>query len=173
MPRTARIRCPTDAMLNRILTFGFIALLAGCTLGAGLTPKPPAGGTNAITGGEIATTSLEAPTPVAPETKPRPRPSAASPATPKAEPPPPAPAPPPLPPEAIACAKKGDTWLPSGKGGMACVHYTRDSGKECRKQSQCEGLCLARSGTCAPVKPLFGCNEIFQDNGAMVTLCID
>jgi hypothetical protein len=161
-------------MQKRILMLGLVALLAGCTLTASPTEKPPAAATNPIIGGEISTTSLEAAKPAAPTTKPRPRPTTAAPAAaPAAEPPPEPPQPPPLPPEAVACAKKGDKWLPSGKGGMSCIHFTRDSGKECRKQSQCEGLCLARSGTCAPVTPLFGCNEIFQDNGVMVTLCID
>jgi hypothetical protein len=54
-----------------------------------------------------------------------------------------------------------------------CVFTTRDGGKQCNRESQCEGVCLARSGTCSPVKPLLGCNEILQDNGARVTLCIE
>lgn len=74
----------------------------------------------------------------------------------------------------IACVKKGGSWVTAGKSGAkTCVRVTRDSGKQCSRQSQCEGLCLARSGSCAPIMPLFGCNEIFQDNGQRVTLCID
>ncbi len=74
----------------------------------------------------------------------------------------------------IACERKGQIWSQVGKGALsACLQRTRDSGKRCTKESQCEGQCLARSGTCAPIKPLLGCNEVLQENGARVTLCID
>jgi hypothetical protein len=76
--------------------------------------------------------------------------------------------------EQITCEKRGGTWGAAGKsGGKTCIKQTRDGGKECSKQSNCESVCLARSRTCAPVKPLFGCNEILQDDGRRVTLCID
>ena len=55
----------------------------------------------------------------------------------------------------------------------ALLVRTRDGGKSCKRERDCEGLCLARSRTCAPIQPLFGCNDILQDNGVMVTLCID
>lgn len=74
----------------------------------------------------------------------------------------------------LACEKKKGRWSKIGKGeARACIFQTRDSGKRCERESQCESVCLARSGTCAPFKPLFGCNEILQDNGARVTLCLD
>ncbi len=74
----------------------------------------------------------------------------------------------------IACEKKNGRWSGIGKGNVrACVFQTRDGGKRCERESQCEGVCLARSGTCSPLKPLYGCNEILQDNGARVTLCLD
>ena len=74
----------------------------------------------------------------------------------------------------LACEKKRGKWAKVGKGkGRACVFQTRDAGKRCERESQCEGVCLARSGTCSPLKPLYGCNEILQDNGARVTLCLD
>ena len=74
----------------------------------------------------------------------------------------------------IACEKKRGNWSKVGKGNLkACVFQTRDGGKQCSKESQCEGVCLARSGSCSPIKPLFGCNEILQDDGRRVTLCID
>ena len=77
-------------------------------------------------------------------------------------------------PEQLQCERKGGTWARAGKSAArTCVKQTRDGGKQCSKGSQCEGLCLARSGTCAPLAPLFGCNEIFQDDGRRVTLCID
>lgn len=74
----------------------------------------------------------------------------------------------------LACEKKKGRWSKIGKGeARACIFQTRDAGKRCDRESQCESACLARSGTCAPFKPLFGCNEILQDNGMRVTQCLD
>lgn len=85
-----------------------------------------------------------------------------------------APPPPPQSPEEIACARKGGTYSSAGSsGGKACVKPTRDGGKRCRKESDCEGVCLARSNTCSPIAPMFGCNDILQNDGRQVTLCID
>jgi hypothetical protein len=84
---------------------------------------------------------------------------------------------PPAPPKSeaqLACEKRDGTWSRTGKGDLrVCVFRTRDGGKRCTRESQCEGLCLARSGTCSPLKPLLGCNDILQDNGARVTQCIE
>jgi hypothetical protein len=83
-------------------------------------------------------------------------------------------APPPASPEQARCIRSGGTWATAGKSGAkACVTLTRDGGKACTRQSQCEGYCLARSGTCAPITPMFGCNDILQDDGREVTLCLD
>ncbi len=74
----------------------------------------------------------------------------------------------------LACEKKKGRWSRVGKGdGRACVYQTKDGGKRCERESQCDSVCLARSGTCAPFKPMYGCNEILQDNGVRVTLCLD
>lgn len=93
---------------------------------------------------------------------PAPKPDlAATPVTPKSE-------------KQLACEKKKGTWAKIGKGdARACIYQTKDAGKRCERENQCDGVCLARSGTCAPFKPLYGCNEILQDNGARVTLCLD
>ena len=81
---------------------------------------------------------------------------------------------PPTSPEEAACVKKGDLWIHAGRSiAYTCVSITRDSGKQCRKGSECQSSCLARSMTCAPYDPLFGCNDILQDDGSRVTLCID
>lgn len=91
-----------------------------------------------------------------------------------AEAPEPAPPPPPESPEAAKCQKSGGLWATAGESGAkACVRRTKDAGKACTKQSQCEGLCLARSRTCAPITPMFGCNDILQADGREVTLCLD
>jgi hypothetical protein len=73
----------------------------------------------------------------------------------------------------LACERKRGRWVTAVGNSKACVFPTRDSGKRCERESQCEGLCLARSGTCSPEKPLYGCNDVFQDNGARVTLCLE
>jgi hypothetical protein len=78
-------------------------------------------------------------------------------------------------PEARACIRRGGRYLTVGGGTItrSCVKPTRDGGDRCTRGTQCDGECLARSGTCAPVTPLFGCNEVLQDDGRRVTLCID
>ena len=135
-------------MKHGLCALALAFVLTGCTLGAGLVAKAPVA-ENQITRAAITTTTLA--------------PAAA-----------PAPVEAPLPPEALACLKKRDKWLPSGRGtAMICTHFTADAGKFCRKASDCEGYCLARSNTCAPMTPMLGCTEILQADGAKVTLCID
>jgi hypothetical protein len=88
-----------------------------------------------------------------------------------------APSEPPVPPKSaseLACERRGGQFAAAGtSGARACVLRTRDGGRQCRRQTDCEGQCLARSNTCAPVSPLFGCHEILQADGRRVTLCID
>jgi hypothetical protein len=80
----------------------------------------------------------------------------------------------PLSPAAQACQRKGGRYVKTGSGDLrACVKETGDGGKQCSRETDCVGSCLARSGTCAPVAPLFGCNEILQADGRRVTLCLD
>ncbi len=175
-----------------------MGLLSGCIApGGNQTAGPEAGVTaNAVTGGDIEVTPLDAPggadaqaaqtsdasapvEPVAPQTAPAvpaaedPGEAAPDPA-PAAEAEDAAPPPPPKSELQLACEKKGNRWLKIGEGEKrACVRMTRDQGKRCERESQCESVCLARSGTCAPFKPMYGCNEVLQDNGARVTLCLE
>lgn len=169
------------------------SLVAGCQLsGPGKAASgPPA--QNVVTGGEIEVTELDAPagaTTTAPaaagaepagEGKAAPQAAPAAEAAPKAKPDSPAPKADleatPVTPKSemqLACEKKRGKWSGIGKGdARACIFQTKDGGKRCDRESQCDGVCLARSGTCSPFKPLYGCNEILQDNGARVTLCLD
>jgi hypothetical protein len=71
-----------------------------------------------------------------------------------------------------ACVKSGGSFLPES-GAFICVTVPKDAGKSCRKASDCESACLARSGTCAPVKPLRGCEEILTESGIAVRQCIE
>jgi hypothetical protein len=75
----------------------------------------------------------------------------------------------------IACERRGGTWsrVIPGSEARACVFRTRDNGRRCEAGTDCQGECLARSGTCAPVTPLFGCHEILDDTGRRMTQCIE
>jgi hypothetical protein len=74
----------------------------------------------------------------------------------------------------LACETLGGFYGQVGKGGaFTCQFPTKDGGKSCTRAGDCEGICLARSRSCAPINPLFGCNEVLQDDGRRVTLCID
>ncbi len=121
-----------------------------------------------------------APATVKPETGPRPKPKPEQPAETAVKEEIPVPeAAAPVPQEQksaarLACEKRGDMWVKTGKSSVhTCVKRTRDSGKKCTNGTQCQGECLARSRTCSPYQPLFGCNEILQDNGVRMTLCLD
>ena len=146
-----------------------------------------------VMGGTVTTTTLDAPPVVAAAAgaaavgavavpaagdgpRPRARPVAAGAAVDvvpvaEAEAAPPAPAPKSQ--AQIACEKTKGIWSGTGSGAMACVRPTRDSGKSCDSKGDCEGECLARSRSCAPITPMFGCNAVLMDTGAEVTLCID
>ena len=169
-------------MLRHVLSILCATVLVACQLGAA-DVAPDA--TSPITGDAIAVTSLDAPPDSAPETavvaEDQPPAEAGQNVVPTES----------IPaaevtaaeeiipvvlksPEQIQCERRDGTWARAGKSvARTCVKQTRDGGKECTKGTQCEGLCLARSGTCAPLAPLFGCNEIFEDDGRRVTLCID
>ena len=175
------------------------ALLSACQPSGGKTQTDAETGVtaNAVTGSAIEVTALDAPPaevepPTAAGTEPAGRDTAAPQAAPvpedalsDAEATEPAKEPAPKPdlekvpvtPKSdlqLACEKKGSKWFKIGDGEkFGCVRETKDSGKRCEKESQCDGVCLARSGTCSPFKPLYGCNEILQDDGARVTLCLD
>jgi hypothetical protein len=149
-----------------------MVLVAGCSLSR---PERAEVVENPVTGAEIAVTTLDAPLPDTvnpPEVIPPAKPEPVMP-EPEILPVPADPPPLVMTPEEQACFEKGGLWGAVGSGGTACMYPTRDAGKQCRKESDCDGYCLARSGTCAPYTPMFGCNEIVQDNGVVVTLCID
>lgn len=86
---------------------------------------------------------------------------------------PPAPPPEIKTPEQLSCERKNGVWMKVGHSDVrSCVRRMRDSGQRCSTKSDCQGQCLARSRTCSPVDPLFGCNEVME-NGRVVTICID
>lgn len=54
-----------------------------------------------------------------------------------------------------------------------CYREPADANTPCRTANDCEGACLARSRTCAPVIPLLGCNDVLTSAGVEVELCVD
>ena len=166
-------------MMRPIIHFLMALLLAACTLalpgGKSDRPSPLETGEIEVTKLDAAKADQPATEPTAtPDPPPEPGPkvpeATPAPKTPPAEAAPPAP----LSPSALACKKNGGRYIKTGSGDLrACVKVTGEEGKSCTRETDCTGSCLARSGTCAPVKPLFGCNEILQADGRRVTLCLD
>lgn len=72
-----------------------------------------------------------------------------------------------------ACDREGGRMQTLASGVVACIRQTSDSGRACTASSDCEGACLARSGTCAPITPLYGCHEVLTAPGARTTQCLD
>ena len=74
----------------------------------------------------------------------------------------------------IACEKKGGRFANAGNSTtFVCVRETRDGGKSCSRETDCEGLCLARSRSCSPITPVLGCQEILTQDGIRVTQCVE
>lgn len=80
-----------------------------------------------------------------------------------------------LSPQRAACEKSGGRWgsVPGSGARFVCYRTTRDANRSCSTARDCEGLCLARSRTCAPATPFFGCHEVLSSNGIRQTLCIE
>lgn len=72
------------------------------------------------------------------------------------------------------CNSSGGSWgLAPGRAAYTCYRQTRDSGKTCSDATDCQGMCLARSHSCSPVIPFYGCHEVLNKEGGVQTLCIE
>ena len=72
------------------------------------------------------------------------------------------------------CEKSGGNWgVGRVEGTFVCYRATPDANKSCLASSECSDLCLARSRSCTPVTPFFGCHEVLTDRGAPATVCIE
>ena len=76
------------------------------------------------------------------------------------------------------CEAEGGRFERGGiTGALMCFQATPDAGAACTKTTDCTGLCLARpdgaGGSCSSEKPLFGCHDMFDENGERATICID
>ncbi len=73
-----------------------------------------------------------------------------------------------------SCERDGGTWgRTPGKATFVCYRNLSDAGKLCSGESDCKGLCLARSRTCSPIEPFYGCHEVLSKGGVRQTLCIE
>jgi hypothetical protein len=176
VPFRNRFKMQSLWAIGRMAVLG--VALAGCqlgSLGGGDKPGSDVAAPTALQGhavevtalaplGQAATLATETlPKQAAPETAEQPPATVAVPIVPAVKTP-----------GQIACEKKGGRFaaLPN-TGAMTCQTVTRDGGKQCRRESDCDGVCLARSNSCAPVKPLLGCQDILQNDGRRVQLCIN
>ena len=73
--------------------------------------------------------------------------------------------------ERETCEADGGTFGRAPNGLNLCFRTPRDSGRSCTQNADCEGVCLARSRTCAPLIPLVGCNDVLIAPGRAITEC--
>ncbi|MEO8530156.1 MAG: hypothetical protein ABI459_02955 [Deltaproteobacteria bacterium] len=72
------------------------------------------------------------------------------------------------------CTRTGGIWSTLSETQVnLCVQPTGQGAQSCQTRSDCKGECFAKSKTCAPYKPLIGCNEVIGANGATQTLCFN
>ncbi len=76
--------------------------------------------------------------------------------------------------ERTACERDGGRWAVAiGKSSFVCFQNLSDANKTCASANDCKGLCLARSRSCSPIEPFFGCHEVLSPSGVRQTLCIE
>lgn len=71
-----------------------------------------------------------------------------------------------------ACAATGGKLL-AGLAGPVCANATKDAGKACTSNDQCETFCLAETKTCAPTSPYLGCFATLDKGVQTPMLCVD
>ncbi|AZB63214.1 hypothetical protein EBL87_05545 [Cereibacter sphaeroides] len=148
--------------MRRPLLLLALLALGACRLGAD-AGGPPALDPQSLAAPPVEVTTLTDPAPAA--VPPAPGPESAPETT--AEPPPAV-----VSPSQLACEKAGGSYV-AVKALFTCVKTPPDAGRRCARESDCSGRCLARSQTCAPLDPLLGCNDILDDEGRRITLCLD
>lgn len=77
--------------------------------------------------------------------------------------------------QAEQCTKGKGRFIRRGAtetGAYVCVRNTKDANKRCDDSSDCEGICFAKSRTCAPAVPLFGCYDALE-GGRVVNICVE
>ena len=73
-----------------------------------------------------------------------------------------------------ACERSDGRWGPSGNGDFfVCYRNLSDANQGCTKEGDCQGFCLARSRTCSPVEPFYGCHQVLSRGGLPQTVCVE
>jgi len=71
------------------------------------------------------------------------------------------------------CLEAGGRW---GRGGILaleqCFPTYSDGGKSCNRESDCQGMCMADTRTCAQSFS-YGCLSYLNDDGKAEEICID
>ncbi len=72
------------------------------------------------------------------------------------------------------CEAEGGRFgrAPGATEARICFRTPDDANQPCRTNADCEGPCLARSRTCAPILPLLGCHDVILSSGMRATECI-
>ena len=72
------------------------------------------------------------------------------------------------------CERSGGRWgTAKNAAAFVCYRTMPDANRTCETSRDCAGICLARSRTCSPVKPFFGCHEEITPSGAIQTVCVE
>jgi len=71
------------------------------------------------------------------------------------------------------CLEAGGTW---GRGGILaleqCFPHYSDAGKSCKRESDCQGMCMADTRSCA-ASFSYGCLSYLNNEGVAEEMCID
>jgi hypothetical protein len=76
------------------------------------------------------------------------------------------------------CDAAGLDTVIGGPSGWYCARATTDAGRTCRRESDCEGFCMAgspsaRTGQCSTHTVFQACLPILDDSGERIELCIE
>lgn len=73
----------------------------------------------------------------------------------------------------LECLEAGGRWGRGGLMGLShCFPNYSDGGKACNSASDCQGMCMADTRTCAATFS-FGCLSYLNDAGVAEEICID
>ena len=76
--------------------------------------------------------------------------------------------------EREACEADNGRWGTAANGVLfVCYRNQPDANQFCSTESDCAGFCLARSRTCSPIDPFFGCHQVLSKDGLPQTVCVE
>jgi len=76
--------------------------------------------------------------------------------------------------DAAACeARGGFVGVAGFSGEEFCAEPTPDAGQMCSRASDCESYCVAETRTCNTHFSPFGCYSYLDEEGQVVSICVD